>query len=376
MEERKNNDLSETLQDGTESGKNIENLGVTTTEVVLPLQQRKNRKLKPISNDLRDLVVKHSLSGLNNTEIGKLLTIPRTSVGFIVKKFNETGDAKLCKKGGDNRSILKNETINFINSEIDEDPTLTLADLANKVLQNFNVIASVSTIHRCILGFHYTLKNLVMVPAPRNCLRTIEKRYAYAQDFNRKLLEVDDKNFIFVDEVGYSVVSRTRKGRSLIGTSPYVSTVAVKSRNISVIAAMNKCGMVFYKINNGPVNGENFKQFLIDLKITCTLIGIQNPTFVMDNAKIHHYRGLDILVTNSNYNFFYLPPYSPFLNPIENVFSKWKNFVIRGNSQNEAELGDLINAGFLQITSDDCDGYYRKMLRYIRRSLDSEEIFE
>jgi transposase len=38
----------------------------------------------------------------------------------------------------------------------------------------------------------------------------------------------------------------------------------------------------------------------------------------------------------------FLHPYSPFLNPIENMFSKWKNLVKRLNPCNEEALMDFI----------------------------------
>ena len=50
--------------------------------------------------------------------------------------------------------------------------------------------------------------------------------------------------------------------------------------------------------------------YLLKLRTICTNKRIENPTFIMDNARIHHYTGLKDMVE----------AYSPFLNPIENVF--------------------------------------------------------
>ena len=64
-----------------------------------------------------------------------------------------------------------------------------------------------------------------------------------------------------------------------------------------------------------------------------------------------------------------MSPYSPILNPIENCDSKWKNCVIRGQASDEQELKSLIQNGLSKVTEDDCDGYYRKISRYINRCL-------
>ena len=72
----------------------------------------------------------------------------------------------------------------------------------------------------------------------------------------------------------------------------------------------------------------------------------------------------------------YLSPYSPFLNPIENCFLKWKNYVIRKEAKNKIELQQFIHNGFRSITEADCDGFFRKMLRYVIRAERGNEILE
>ena len=139
---------------------------------------------------------------------------------------------------------------------------------------------------------------------------------------------------------------------------------------------MTKYGMVFYKVNRRPVNGEDFKDYLVELTNICRSTEIDHPYFILDNARIHHYRGLGDVLESMEINLMYLPPYSPFLNPIENVFSKWKNHVVRSEAKDEQELLNLIDDGFKIISADDCSSYYRKMLRYVSRSINREIIME
>jgi hypothetical protein len=49
------------------------------------------------------------------------------------------------------------------------------------------------------------------------------------------MIDTEDKNFIFVDEVGFCVTTRTKKGWSEIGSVPVVYNTAVGTMNISVI---------------------------------------------------------------------------------------------------------------------------------------------
>ncbi|KII70490.1 hypothetical protein RF11_11826 [Thelohanellus kitauei] len=64
----------------------------------------------------------------------------------------------------------------------------------------------------------------------------------------------------------------------------------------------------------------------------------------------------------------YLPLYSPFLNQIENLLSKWKNIVKTASPRSETDLLSLIESSSIEIMPSDCDGHYQNMLKYNRRS--------
>ena len=261
-------------------------------------------------------------------------------------------------------------------SWVDDNAQMTLKELQAKVLDVFDIKVSISTIDRVLRGFHYSLKSIVTVPERRNCDVTIQKRLEYAERFRELESSTPHQDIIFLDEVGFSVVTRPKRGRSAIGQSTYVSVPAVRSRNISVAAAMNKNGMVYKKVFDRAVNGETFKAFLLDLKIKCLEKGITDPVFVLDNARIHHYTGLNDVIRDNGIRMFYLPPYSPFLNPIENIFSVWKNIVIRQRCCNETQLKSATDSGFDQIPTENCDAFYRKILRYVTASSRGEVILE
>ena len=203
------------------------------------------------------------------------------------------------------------------------------------VMEKYSLPVSKSNVDRCLKLFHYTIKSLVPQPIRRNCEQTLDQRQKYAEDFRQLESEIGDRNIVFIDEVGFSVSTRPKRGRAPRGVSPTVLIPNARSRNISVIAAMTRNGMVHIFINDTPINGEIYKKFIQVLMEKCTELEILDPIFVMDNARIHHYNGLRELQISNRREFLYLPAYSPFLNPIENVFSKWKNFVIRGTATNE-----------------------------------------
>lgn len=70
----------------------------------------------------------------------------------------------------------------------------------------------------------------------------------------------------------------------------------------------------------------------------------------------------------------FLPPYSPFLNPIEFSFSKIKN-VVRGREIRDTnELISGISGGISAISEQDLRGWYDNMMTYLRICLRKENI--
>lgn len=334
------------------------------------------REYNKISNESREKIIRKFTQGLSTKAIADALDLKYCAVVKIVNAYQRTGNSNKKVLGGDKRSKLNEHQKIQLKAWVDENCLLTLKELKLKIESVFGLSVSLSTIDRCLGEFHYTLKLVTTSPTPRNTENAITQRFEYSQTFRDFEVVYGAENLIFLDEVGFSVSSRPKKGRSIKGTSAIINVPAARSRNISVLGAMNKNGMIYSKINDRPFNGEIFKDSLVELKAFCNQINIISPVFIMDNARIHHYSGLMNVVEEFGFIVKYLPPYSPFLNPIENCFSKWKNFVIRGCAKNEVELKSLIERGFGSITESDCDGFYRKMLRYVIKSERREEIFE
>lgn len=331
---------------------------------------------KFFSNEEKKKIVEKSIAGFSAKDISEFYNYNYKSVARIINQFNKTGLYENKIRGGDYRSKLNLEQKNQIINWVTENTILTLEQLVIKVRETYNIVVSKSTIDRCLKSFHFTVKELVRVPIRRNCDETIEKRFSYSQEFRELQGRVSYQNIIFLDEVGFSVVTRPKRGRARRGESPYLLVPAARSRNISVLAAMNANSMIFHRIFEKALTGEDFKEGLVQIRDAAISKGIETPVFILDNARIHHYKGLAEKIEELNIKLIYLPPYSPFLNPIENIFSVWKNTVNRGEPKNEIELRRLIFDGFNNITSSHCESFFTKMVSYLNRCNSREIIYE
>lgn len=273
---------------------------------------------KTVLPALRSRICALSKEGTGCKAIGELLYIPRTTVSSIVKRFNMTGNENSAPKGGNTRSKLNEEQKELIRSWVDDNCFLSLKDIVNRVSAELGITISRSCVDRCLRNFHYSVKSVLPIPHERNTQRTIDLRFIYAQKFREFEQEHPYESFVFIDDVGFKVVTRPKKGRSMIGTKATTSVPRARSRNISVVAAMNKSGMLYFKIFEKPVNVNDFQICINELLGQCSRNNILKPILVLDNCRIHHSRILDF----SGFILHYLPPYCPFLNPIKKCFSK------------------------------------------------------
>ena len=83
------------------------------------------------------------------------------------------------------------------------------------------------------------------------------------------------------------------------------------------------------------VNGDVFEHFICEciLPIILPFDG-NNPhsILVMDNASIHHLERIEEIITGVGAKILFLPPYSPDLMPLEEVFSKVKS-ILKANDK-------------------------------------------
>ena len=97
-------------------------------------------------------------------------------------------------------------------------------------------------------------------------------------------------------------------------------------------------------------------------------------SLVMDNARIHHLREAMGFMDQNWIKHVYLPPYSPDLNPIENVFGVLKTrYRSRGVVQNRAEMRRRIIAVTDEMNRDlNLGVFYYRMRDFVARALNRE----
>ena len=116
-------------------------------------------------------------------------------------------------------------------------------------------------------------------------------------------------------------------GRNVIGQRAIVNVPGQRGGNITLCAAISLQGLLYHHATLGPYNTAHMITFPNTLHNAVAQDGAEQPRFVViwDNVSFHRAALVRDWFTNHNtFTVLYLPPYSPFLNPIEELFSAWR----------------------------------------------------
>jgi len=139
---------------------------------------------------------------------------------------------------------------------------------------------------------------------------------------------------------------------------------------VSVVAAMNEAGLLHHRIQFGSFNSELFSTWLTELGTVLLDNHLSECWLVLDNVRFHHTAQVEAMCTTMNHRLIFLPPYSPMLNPIELLFSKWKIGVkTSGMIYSRENLLAAIEESSQTITRSDCQGWIRESDWYLSMSL-------
>ena len=106
------------------------------------------------------------------------------------------------------------------------------------------------------------------------------------------------------------------------GSKAHIKKKAIRSLNYSMAAAMNEKSMYFYEVQEKAYNRDDYSDFLVQLFQYLRNDNITGAYLVMDNASFHHSEIVENTIRAHRHHPVFLPAYSPFLSPIEEVFSQ------------------------------------------------------
>ena len=107
---------------------------------------------------------------------------------------------------------------------------------------------------------------------------------------------------------------------------------------------------------DGPINGECFRAYVERVLLPTLRPG---DIVIMDNLGSHKGQAVRHAIRSAGARLFFLPKYSPDLNPIEKLFAKLKHLLRKAAKRTEDTICNAIGEILAGITSNECDNYFR-----------------
>lgn len=164
--------------------------------------------------------------------------------------------------------------------------------------------------------------------------------------------------WVFLDESGAQTNMTRRYGRSPVGVrcvdrTPHghwkIQTLVSAIRCEGVIA---KATLVF----DGPVNAQTFLGYTQECLAPALRPG---DVLVMDNLASHKAAGVREAIEAVGASVWYLPPYSPDLNPIEKLWSKVKAWLRGKRARCLPDLYNDIADALRHVSPQECLNYFK-----------------
>ena len=144
---------------------------------------------------------------------------------------------------------------------------------------------------------------------------------------------------------------RAPRGERLVAAVPHGHW-----KTMTFVAGLRRGGIIAPCVFDGPINGALFlawvQQFLVPVLRPGDIV-------VLDNLGSHKSPAVRRAIRAAGAHLLFLPPYSPDLNPIEQVFAKLKALPRKADERSVAAVWHRIGKLLDQVTPNECANYFR-----------------
>jgi transposase len=142
---------------------------------------------------------------------------------------------------------------------------------------------------------------------------------------------------------------RAPKGERLIAKAPHG-----RWRTLTFLAALRCDRIAAPCVIDGPINGESFLAYVEQVLVPALKPG---DIVIIDNLGSHKGKAVRRAIRAAGAKLFFLPPYSPDLNPIEQVFAKLKTLLRKAAERTVEATWQRIGALLPCFTPQECANY-------------------
>ncbi len=172
--------------------------------------------------------------------------------------------------------------------------------------------------------------------------------------WRRHQRRIDPRRLVFIDETWVKTNMAPLRGWGPRGTRLPGRAPHSHWRTLTFIAALRTDRIEAPCVFNGPINGESFTAYVEQLLVPTLATG---DVVILDNLGSHKGKAARDAIRKAGAHMIFLPPYSPDLNPIEQVFAKLKHFLREAAERTHDAVMDRIATILDANTPSECANY-------------------
>ena len=165
---------------------------------------------------------------------------------------------------------------------------------------------------------------------------------------------MDPALLVFLDETSAATNMVRRYGWGPRGERLVDAAPQGHWRTTTFVAGLRSTGIIAPLVLDGPMTGATFRAYVEQFLSPALSPG---DTVVLDNLAAHKVAGVREAVTAVGASILYLPPYSPDLNPIEQMFAKLKPLLRKAATRTRDALWTMIGRLLTAFSPAECRNY-------------------
>lgn len=309
--------------------------------------------MTPYSRDLRQRVVETIQRGDGSVrQIARRFLV---SVSFVVRLlhlYRTTGSVEPRPHGGGNPAVLGPEDWERLRELIRQQPDATLEECR----QQLGLSCSLMTIARALKKLGLPRKKKVPRAQEQDRPDVQEQR----REFRERLAGVDPRRLVFVDECGANTSMTRTYGRAPVGERVYATTPG-HWESITLTSGMRLSGVTATLAVPGATNTAVFEEYVAKV-----LVPELKPDDVViwDNLKPHQSEEAIEVVEAVGAEVVPLPPWSPDLTPIEEMFSKVKGALRSAGARTTETVYAALGSALHDVTPKNIAGWFQDRAAY------------
>jgi len=166
---------------------------------------------------------------------------------------------------------------------------------------------------------------------------------------------LDHSRLLFVDESSAKTNMTRRYARAARGARAYDHVPNGRWETTTMIAAVGRNGPQAPWVIDGPMDGCAFASWAKHV-LAPTLV--PGDIIALDNLATHRNSEAIRAIEAAGASVWFLPPYSPDLNPIEKMWSKIKTSLRTAKARDPEALFQAIGSAFACVSISDCRNWF------------------